>query len=305
MARFFFLLFLMFPALAFSQSEGTPAMEIKENIKKPVIKKLRLKPEQSFTISTAIPEGSGLVAWNGQLWTHNDSGEPLLFAIDPVTGELQTTYVIPGVTNRDWEDLSDDEHYFYLGDIGNNRHKKDTLQILRIEKRSLLEQNPKVDAIAFVWPETWNRSKKEKINFDCEAMAVVNDSIYLFTKEWKKGRRTRMFTLPKVPGTYIAKYHATLKTNVLVTGASYQTETKRLVLCGHNLILRSFLLVFEEGRASDFFSGSIKKIKIRKPFRQTEGVSTFDGKTYYIINEDLRFLFLHTEQELHQLKLEK
>jgi YHS domain-containing protein len=305
MVRFFFLLFSIFPALAFSQPEATPAIEIKENIKKPVIKKDWLKPEQSFTISTAIPEGSGLVFWNGKLWTHNDSGKPLLFAIDPITGKLQTTYVLPGVENKDWEDLSDDENYFYLGDIGNNLHIKDTLRIFRIEKRSLLEQKPKIDVITFTWPETWNRGKKGKINFDCEAMAVINDSIYLFTKEWQKGKRTRMFTLPKVPGTYIAKYHATLNTNVLVTGASYHTETKKLVLCGYNVLLRPFLLVFEEGRASDFFSGPVKKIKIRKPFRQTEGISTFDGKTYYSISEDWRFLFLHTKQQLHKLQLEK
>jgi hypothetical protein len=283
--------------MAFSQ----PA----EVISNPKLKKRCVKPAKTFKIDGKIPEGSGLAAWNGSLCTHNDSGAARLFSLDTISGAIIDTYELPDIVNTDWEDLGQDDDYFYLGDIGNNLNDKNVLTIYRIEKKSLLQHRPKINTIAFSWPETDTAGKTAKINFDCEAMTVVSDSIYLFTKEWKKTHRTRVFSIPKSPGTYVAKYKNTLKTRLLVTGASYDTSQKSLVLCGYNLWLRPFLLRFKDVKPDNFFSGKGEKIKIRKRFRQTEGVASFDGKTYFVINEDFHFLFLHSDEEIHRLELKK
>lgn len=292
-------LFMVFGVVAFAQ-DAEPAPE---KVFRPKIKRTAISPYQSVIIDPVINEGSGLCAWNGQLWTHNDSGIAKLFAIDTTSGKITTEYPLPLTMNNDWEDMSQDSLYFYIGDFGNNAGTREKLHIIRIDKASLLVQKPVIDTIAFQWPETITSGQRAKINFDCEAMAVINDSIYLFTKEWRSGRRTRAFSLPAQPGSYTAKYKATLKTRIIITGASYHTAGNKLVLCGYNLQLRPFLLEFTINNTETLFEGKMNRIKIRKRFRQTEGVTTFDGKNYYVINEDFRFLFLHTRQELHNIRL--
>jgi len=299
MKYFCVVLFMVFSMVAFAQhAEPAP-----ENVSKPKIKRTVIRPNRSVVIDPAINEGSGLCAWNGLLWTHNDSGFAKLFTIDTVGGKITAEYPLPMTINNDWEDMSQDSTYFYIGDFGNNAGTREKLHIIRVNKASLLAQQPVIDTIAFQWPETITSGQRAKINFDCEAMAVIKDSIYLFTKEWKHGRRTRAFSLPTQPGSYTAKYKATLKTRMLITGASYHAAGNKLVLCGYNLLLRPFLMEFIMDDTQDLFAGKMTRIKVKKRFRQTEGVTTFDGHNYYIINEDFRFLFLHTQQELHSIRL--
>ena len=50
-----------------------------------------------------VEETSGLAFINGRLWTHNDSdGEPKIYCIDTVNGQVIGSKVIAGVTNEDW-----------------------------------------------------------------------------------------------------------------------------------------------------------------------------------------------------------
>jgi len=299
----FLLCFFSF-CYAYPQADSTMHVADKEIVHKEKLKRSRVKPSSSFKIDSRITEGSGLIAWNGSLWTHNDSSDSHLYEIDPNNGSVIATYHIPNVKNIDWEEISQDENFIYIGDFGNNSGNSENLKILRVDKLSILKNEPLVDAIVFNWPKTITKGKQEKINLNCEAMVVMSDSIFVFTKEYKKGRRTRVFSIPKLPGNYVANYKSTLKTKVLVTGASFQKDTKQLVLCGYNLWLRPFLLVFPNVNETDFFSGNGKRIKLRKRFRQVEGIATFDGSNYYLINEDFRYLFIHTQQELHTLKIE-
>jgi hypothetical protein len=40
----------------------------------------------------------------------------------------------PEVSNKDWEDISQDRSYFYIGDFGNNALETEKTHILRVEK---------------------------------------------------------------------------------------------------------------------------------------------------------------------------
>jgi len=296
------LLLVYIPSVA-QVSSGTLAAEKVFTTHK--LKRTHLHAHKSLALGPELPEGSGLALWNGLLWTHNDSGEAKLFAMDTMSGAIVSEYLLPGIKNNDWEDLNQDKNFFYIGDFGNNSGKRDIVKVLRVEKASLLANKPIIDSILFAWPETMHRGRRQKINFDCEAMAVINDTIFLFTKEWKNERCTRVFSLPLLPGTYTAAYKSTLKTNILITGASYNEDKNRLVLCGYNLLLRPRLLLFEDATPANLFTGKGKKIKVRLPFRQVEGVATDDGTDYYIINEDFKRMFLHSEQQLHKVNLNK
>jgi hypothetical protein len=74
-----------------------------------------------------IAESSGLVvSSSGELvYTHNDSGdEARVFAVG-LDGRTRTTWTLPGVQTRDWEDVArgPDEQgrsCLWLGDIGDN-----------------------------------------------------------------------------------------------------------------------------------------------------------------------------------------
>ena len=91
-------------------------------------------PVVAFTFADPrIEESSGLVSSSisdGVVFTHNDSGdEARFFAVD-ASGQTLTTYVLPGVQARDWEDLArgPDEQgrsSLWLGDIGDNNARRD------------------------------------------------------------------------------------------------------------------------------------------------------------------------------------
>jgi hypothetical protein len=246
-----------------------------------------------------LPEGSGMVAWDGRLWAINDSGAPAIFTLDTATSAVTGRYDLP-LRNRDWEDLAQDDDYLYLCDTGNNAREVKTLHIFRIGKKSLLGRSPKIDTLAFDWPKTEVMGKKKRVNFDCEAVAAIGDSLYLFTKEWRHARQTRLFSIPKKPGRYTAHYRASMRTKVLVTGAAYDKTTKTLALCGYNLTLRPFVFIF-----GDFDPESplknCRKIAIRKQLRQTEGIATFDGRRFFIINENFHFWLVSADARLNSL----
>ena len=260
---------------------------IAEHIKNPKLRKITVGATRSFMLEPTISEGSGLIGVNGTLLTHNDSGSSSLFVIDSASGKRIGEYALP-ISNYDWEDMSQDKSFIYLGAFGNNYGKRDTLQIYRIDKSSLATNKISIDSISFTWPAIRRKGRK-KFNFDCEAMAIVNDSIFLFTKEWKGGRKSRVFAIPNKPGHHRAEYRFTLNTNLLITGASYNESRKQLVLCGYSVLLKPYLLVFPFVAGTDFFRKGGTKIKIKRKYRQAEGVTTFDGITYYVVNERFKF----------------
>src|SRR4051812_26285025 len=97
----------------------------------------------SLTNGTALPaalkETSGLIYTDGGLWTLNDSGNsPAFYQIDESTGATLKTVNISNATNVDWEDLTADDTYFYIGDFGNNASGDRTdLKIYRVLKSSI------------------------------------------------------------------------------------------------------------------------------------------------------------------------
>ena len=84
-----------------------------------------------------IPESSGLIASRKHpdvFWTHNDSGNaPELFAVTR-EGKLLATYML-NVRNTDWESITaDDEGHLYVGDTGNNEHRRDRVFVYRVDE---------------------------------------------------------------------------------------------------------------------------------------------------------------------------
>lgn len=60
---------------------------------------------QTNDLPNAISKTSGLIRWNGALWTHNDNSDTQLFALEEPGGKIVQECLLPGVINQDWEDI--------------------------------------------------------------------------------------------------------------------------------------------------------------------------------------------------------
>tara|TARA_R110002126_G_scaffold103074_6_gene235805 strand:+ start:6058 stop:7026 length:969 start_codon:yes stop_codon:yes gene_type:complete len=265
----------------------------------------KVKPKYSVKLPAVLRETSGLALSDNILWTTNDDTDTTIYGVD-TSGLIQKKIALKKVSNKDWEEITQDSNYFYIGDFGNNvsGNRKD-LHILRIEKNTVEGNIQKIDTISFSYSNQtdFTKLKSNTTNFDCEAFVVVDDNIYFFTKQWKQ-KRTSVYTIPKTPGNYRAQLKDSFNLKGLITSATIVTEKKLLVLSGYSKSLSPFIYLFYDYDHSDFFSGNKRKIKIALPFHQIEGITTPNGLQYYLTNENFtRKPFIAIPQQLHQLDL--
>lgn len=270
-------------------------------------KQASIVPIATVDLPAQVSEASGLVIFNDTLYTHNDDIDTGLYAIEGGSGNIVKTLSIIGTANRDWEELAQDDDHLYIGDFGNNLHgNRADLNIIKVNKQSLVNGNAKVEYIRFKYSDQidYTSVKNNSTDFDCEAMVISKDSIYLFTKQWKS-KKTSIYALPKVPGNYTARFVTTYNVNGLITGACYLEEKKLLVLCGYSSMVSPFLYVLYDFKDYDFFSGNKRKVNLSEmSFHQIEGIATENGIDYYIINEKLsQKPFVNVIQKLHRLDL--
>lgn len=263
-------------------------------------------PVGTFPLGSSLPETSGLIFWNAKLWTHNDNADTNLYALSPSDGSILETYVIPGVTNTDWEAISQDENYIYIGDFGNNSHGNRTdLKIYRIAKSSLLSGTLQIDVINFSYENQTDFSDQEPntTNFDCEAFIVSSNKIFLFTKQWQNNQ-TAIYSLSTTPGNHIAYFETTLNTNGMITDATYKEAESLVVLSGYTHILQPFLYLLYDFEGENFQNGNKRKIDLILPLNQIEGIATENGTDYFVSNEYFNFNgSIEIPQQLHKIDL--
>lgn len=265
----------------------------------------KIKPKSSNKLDDSLSETSGLLAFDNLLWTHNDDQDKNIYGLTDL-GLIQKKISLEKVINTDWEDISQDSIYIYIGDFGNNFEGNRTdLHILRIEKKSFLSNNPVIDTISFSYSNqtAFAKKKSNNTNFDCEAFIVSQDTIYLFTKQWNQ-KKTGIYVLPKKPGKYVAQLKETLDVNGLITGATLLPSKNGIVLTGYSRMLQPFIYLLYDLKNYNFALANKRKIKISLPFRQIEGIATFDGILFYLTNESfVRKPIINTPQQMHSIDL--
>jgi hypothetical protein len=236
-----------------------------------------------------LSESSGLIYYSGGLWTHNDSGGlPQIYKIDTITGEIEQTITLANIENVDWEDITQDAKYIYIGDFGNNSGSRQDLTIYRIEKNKIPSRGDATiraslilfsysDQFIFVHGNNHN-------NYDCEAMISSGDSLYLFSKRWLD-HKSMMYVLPKAPGIWVAKKRDSLDAHFLVTGATISHEYNEVSLIGYNKSTPVILLLYNYS-GSNFLKGNKKKILFPgQTGSQTEGIAYSFGRNLFISSE--------------------
>jgi len=239
-------------------------------------------------LTKEVEEQSGMVYYNGLFWVNNDSDCPAeLYAYDSV-GKLQKTIQISNAKNIDWEDLTDDEDFFYIGDFGNNHGVRKDLRILRIAKSEIGEGDRselKADIISFEWKDqTEFKKRKHKHDFDCEAFFSYGDSLYLFTKNWAN-YKTRMYVMDKKLEHHILQPKMEFDIDFMVTGADISSDGRNLALVGYK-DYKTYMYLFSNYSELNFDEGKQVRLDL-SPLggAQTEGVVYDDSDSLYISTE--------------------
>ncbi len=198
------------------------------------------------TLPSVLNESSGLETINrNNIWSHNDSGgEPKLYNFDS-TGTLLRTLKILNVPNIDWEDLTRDSvGNFYIGDFGNNLNDRQDLKIYKIPAPSNITGDSVIpQEINFTYSNQFAFPPANPLkNFDMEAMIAFHDSLYLFSKDRSDpySGYTKLYKLPKVPGTYVAELIDSFYTgpgpfiSYSITSADISPDRSKLILLGYS-----------------------------------------------------------------------
>jgi hypothetical protein len=200
----------------------------------------------------SIPEISGTVWVNNQLWVHNDGGNaPILYRIDTATGKAIDSTTFSGVSNVDWEDLAANNTHIFIGDFGNNYGDRKNLKIYKFPITDLGKKQVVCDTISFYYPLQNTYNSNPLTNFDCEALVALDDSLILFSKSI--GDATcRIYSLPIENGRYAAKWTDSLELNYWITGASRMNNIVCLTGYGYNgdLVPKMRMGYFNQGKMS-------------------------------------------------------
>jgi hypothetical protein len=137
--------------------------------------------EGAVALTRSLSEASGIAPGRrdpGVLWTHNDSGEPVLYAFAPdgrPLGQVRVT----GARVQDWEDVAAGPcaggNCLYVADIGDNKASRASATVYRVPEPAPADgQTRPAEAFHATYPDGPH---------DAEALFVLPDGgIYIVTK---------------------------------------------------------------------------------------------------------------------------
>jgi hypothetical protein len=248
-----------------------------------------LQPTLLTELDPLLYETSGLLVVEDQIWTHGDSGNPpVLYRLDPATGNILRQVAVSNATNVDCEEVTTDGTWVYVGDFGNNAGNRTNLRIYRFPLAQLLDDavtSVLADTIRFAYADQTDLSPPYQAhNWDCEAFIAMGDSLYLFTKNWGDFR-SYVYALPATPGDHLAMRRDTLESMGLITGSAYDEENGVLALIGYTVVLRPFVWRFSDFDGTDFFGGTTYRHEIDLVLTQTEAIAWTTPDRVYFSNE--------------------
>jgi hypothetical protein len=242
-----------------------------------------------------LSENSGLVWAAGKLYTFNDSGSGTKMYEVMANGTIIRTIHIANSTNVDWEAMTSDSTYFYLGDFGNNNGNRTDLCIYRLLKSEVC--NNTIDTVVaekmnFSWADQLDFTSAYNANdFDCEAFYATEDSLFLFSKNWVD-LKTKCYALPNYwTDTLNATLSSQFDVDGLITDACKDTMNDRIYLLGYknngNNFYTSFIWCLWDHASNFIFSGNKRRIEIGNVLTvsQTEGIALSDNGTAYVSAE--------------------
>lgn len=159
----------------------------------------------------------------------------MLYEISPGNCSLNTSLLINGVQNIDWEDIAADEESVFIGDVGNNQGSRENLKIYKVNRNQLLSGGSAASQTIHISyaSQTDFTPANHFTPYDAEALTCIGDSLYLFSKDWTTFSTT-VYSIPKIAGTYSLHALRQYQVNALITGADYNPVSHQLALCGYS-----------------------------------------------------------------------
>lgn len=263
-------------------------------------------PLKVDAISNVLNESSGLQMAGNYLWSLNDGGgAAAIYRIDTTSNAILQTVNLEGASNVDWEDMSFDGVYFYIGDFGNNADgARNDLKIYKFPfsaipsyslKRVATIPKSKIDVISFKYRNQQKLvvSRANHTRFDCEAMIIDKNKIHLFSKNWLNLNTTHYVINGIKAGYYVADSVETFATNYLVTSADKVPGQNIIVLLGYLPTIpgKHFMHILSDFSAGKYFNGNKRRLDLpdAPQMGQAEGITFRNDRYGYISNERISF----------------
>ena len=241
------------------------------------------KVEKDYPLSKKIEETSGLEIIDDLFVTHNDSGGQASLYYLSKEGKIIKTREIESAVNKDWEDLTRDEEYIYISDMGNNFNNRKDLKIYKVPIDESSEEKTKI--ISFNYPEQDSFKINRNTIYDAEGLISIDDKLLIFTKN-RANKITELYLIPKVPGNYDAKKIGTLKVNSIITGADYNKDLKLLALTSTIDFNEYYLITINDFSLEWKKNHKINMFKITIGKTQVEAIKIITNKSFCITSED-------------------
>ena len=252
---------------------------------------LMMYPTFKYNPGTILTQIGGTIAWNDTLWAINDHGGNYIYALDSSSSAspvVKRSVQIDGATVIDWEEITQDANYIYIGDFGNNVDGNRTdLKIYKISKNDVQHNSvvtPQIINFSYADQTIVSGNSSNNTNYDCECILIINNKIYLFTKEWIT-MGTSVYEIPSTnAGTYSATKISTFATAGLITGGDYLARDKIIALTGYTTKYERFIYLLYDYTGTNFFGGNARKVTLYNSFK-TEGISFKNPNTIYLSSE--------------------
>lgn len=242
-----------------------------------------------------INESSGLAASRkyarqGLLWTHNDSQGPPRIYLFNAEGETIAQVEILGAINTDWEDIAITNDFIYIGDIGDNLRRRESVTIYRLREPQLdfTRKNQEIEVSC----------EKMVLNYPdaaCDAetlMATAGGELFLVSKN---GGASRFYKTPRPfekNGTQtlelIGEYSFTGATarSYLTTGGEISPDETRFIVRTYTHAYEWSLPLNRDWKSA---LGSTPRLWELPVSKQGEAICySADGQEYFVSEEGVR-----------------
>jgi hypothetical protein len=248
---------------------------------------VQCKPAGALQRVPELPEGSGLAASRrtpGRFWSLNDSGDPVLFALD-ANGRAVGRLTISGATVEDWEAVAVGPcpagSCIYVADIGDNDAERQRITVYRITEPADATGSVKVtDAFHATYPDGAHDAESLLVTPEGRLLIVTKGdtgpvSLYRFPNDLRTGSTLR---LERVGGP---RDPAQPSENDRITDGAVSPDGQWIVLRSSQSL--SFYRAAQLLTGAWREAGRVDVSALREP--QGEGVTFASNEALYLMSE--------------------